>query len=99
MDHLSYSEARPPVPFSSGVKLVVHETLDSTLCTHAHSLHLCLTLCDPVDPVHQAPPSMGFPKQEMLAWVAIPFSRGSSRPRDQTSTFYVSCIGRRVLYH
>ena len=28
-------------------------------------------------------------------WVALPFSRGSSRPRDQTC---ISCTGRQVLY-
>ena len=27
-------------------------------------------------------------------WVAVPSSRGSSRARDQTHIFYVSCIGR-----
>ena len=31
----------------------------------------------------------------ILEWVAISFSRGSSRPRDRT---HVSCIGRWVLY-
>jgi len=30
----------------------------------------------------------------ILEWVAIPFSRGSSQPRDQT---HVSCIGRQIL--
>ena len=44
----------------------------------------------------QALLSMRFPRQEILEWVAISFSRGSSWPRDQTS---VSCIGRRMLYH
>ena len=39
--------------------------------------------------VRQAPLSMGFPKPRILEWVAIPFSRGSSQPRDQTQ---VSCI-------
>ena len=43
----------------------------------------------------QALLSMRFPRQEILEWVAISFSRGSSWPRDQTS---VSCIGRRILY-
>ena len=38
---------------------------------------------------YQAPPSMGFSRQE---WVVISFSRGSSRPRYQTR---VSCIGVR----
>ena len=32
----------------------------------------------------------------ILEWVAIPFSRGSSQPRDRT---WVSCIGRWILYH
>ena len=47
---------------------------------------------------YQAPPSMGFSKQEYwsgvpflfpLEWVAHPFSRGSSLPRNRT---WVSCI-------
>ena len=44
---------------------------------------------------HQALLSMGFPMARILEWVAISFSRGSSRPSDQT---HVSCIGRRILY-
>ena len=35
----------------------------------------CLTLCDPMDCILQA---------RILEWVAIPFSRGSSQPRDRT---------------
>ena len=31
--------------------------------------------------------------------VAVPSSRGSSRPREQTLTYYVSCIYKRFLYH
>ena len=34
-----------------------------------------------------------------LEWVAMPFSRGSSWPRDRTHISSVSCIGRWVLYH
>ena len=44
---------------------------------------------------HQAPLSMGSSRQEYWSgWVAIPFSRGSSRPRDRTQ---VSCTAGRVL--
>ena len=44
----------------------------------------CPTLCDPVDhTVH------GILEARMLEWVAFPFSRGSSQPRDWTQ---VSCI-------
>ena len=30
----------------------------------AKSLQLCPTLCDPIDAAHQAPPSLGFSRQE-----------------------------------
>ena len=43
---------------------------------------------------HQAPLSMGFSRQEILEWVAIFFSRGSSRSRDRTQ---VSCIAGRCF--
>ena len=58
----------------------------------------CPTLCNPMD---RSPPGSsvrGILQAGILEWVAIPSSRGSSRPRDQT---YVSCLlhCRRVLYH
>ena len=37
-----------------------------------------------------------FPSKNIMEWVAISFSRGSSLPRDWT---HVSCIGRWVLYY
>ena len=63
------------------------------------SLQSCLTLCDPMD---HSPPSFsvhGILQARTLDWVAVPSSRGSSQPRDQTCISYVSCIGRQVLYH
>ena len=45
------------------------------------------------------PPGSSVPgvlQARILEWVAMPSSRGSALPRDQTQ---VSCIGRRVLYH
>ena len=67
-------------------------------CTHVHMLtHLrarrvechfverkvkvsqsCPTLCDPMDCIHE------ILQARILVWVAFPFSRGSSQPRDQT---------------
>ena len=44
----------------------------------------CLTLCDPMD---CSPPGSSVPgilQASILEWVAFPFSRGSSRPRDRT---------------
>ena len=42
---------------------------------------------------HQAFLSMGILQARILEWVAMPSSRGSSWPRDQTQ---VSCIGKQV---
>ena len=62
----------------------------------AQSLQSCPTLCDAVDcssSVH------GILQARILEWVAMPSSRESSQPRDQTWVSYVSCTGRWVLYH
>ena len=45
--------------------------------------------------VHQAPLSMGFPRQEYWSGFPFPFPRGSSWPRGQTHV----CIDRWILYH
>ena len=39
----------------------------------------------------------GILQARILEWVASSSFRGSSRPRDQTHIFHVSCIGRRNL--
>ena len=50
---------------------------------------LYLTLCDRIDyTVH------GILQAKILDWVAVPFSRGSSQPVDQTQ---VSCIAGRFF--
>ena len=38
---------------------------------YAKSLQSCPTLCDPIDGSHQAPPSLGFSRQEH--WSGLPF--------------------------
>ena len=43
---------------------------------------------------HQSPLSMGILQARILEWVAVPFSRGSSWPNDQTR---VSCIAGRFF--
>ena len=54
----------------------------------------CLTLCDPTDCSPPGSPVHGVLQARILEWVAIPFSRGSSRPRDRT---WVSRIGGRFF--
>ncbi len=45
----------------------------------------CQILCDPMDyTVH------GILQARILEWVAFPFSRGSSQPRDRTQVSYIA---------
>ena len=44
----------------------------SAAAAAAKSLQLCLTLCDPMDCSHQAPPFMGFSRQEYWSGVPLP---------------------------
>ena len=48
----------------------------------------CPNLCNPMDCSLPGSSVHGIPQARLLEWVAIPFSRGSSRPRDETQ---VSC--------
>ena len=59
----------------------------------------CPTLCNPVDFSLPGSSVHGIFQARVLEWVAISYSRGSSRPRDQTCISCVSCIGKRILYH
>ena len=45
---------------------------------------LCPTLCGPMDIVH------GILQARILKWVAVPFSRGSSQPRDGTQVSHIA---------
>ena len=63
-------------------------------CVWTKSLQSCPTLCGPMDCSHQAPVSMGSPGKN-TGVVAMPSSRGSSRPRDGTCFSCISCIGRQ----
>ena len=50
----------------------------------------CSTLCDPMD---CSPPGIPVPEifqARILEWVALPSSRESSRPRDQTWVFRIA---------
>ena len=47
--------------------------------------HSCLTLCDPMDYTVQE-----ILQVRILEWVVVPFSRGSSQPRDQTQVSHIA---------
>ena len=55
---------------------------------------LCPTLCDPMDSSPPGSSVHGILQARILVWLAIPFSRGYSQPRDRT---WVSCIGGRFF--
>ena len=50
---------------------------------------LCPTLCNPMDCSPPGSPVHGILQARIMEWVAISFSRGSSRPRDRIR---ISCI-------
>ena len=50
----------------------------------AQLLQACLTLCNPIDCSPLGSSVCGILQAGLLEWVAIPSSRGSSQPRDQT---------------
>ena len=63
--------------------------VSSTECGRVLSLQSCPTLCNPV--AKSSPPGSsvhGILKARRLEWVAMPSSRGSSRPKDRT---HISC--------
>ena len=66
------------------------------VCTRAQ---LCLTLCEPMDYSPLGSSVHGILQGRLLEWVAIPSSRGSSQPRDQTRVSCVSWTVRWILYH
>ena len=92
----------PPLYFSSSPASL--DTLSRGSCSFSTPLSTlqlvvvmlltqsCLTLCDPTD---CSPPDSsvhGILQERILKWVAMPSSRGSSRPRDGTRVSCHSCI-------
>ena len=67
----------------------------TSVLTKGKVAQLCLTLCDPTD--YTVP---GILQARILEWVAFPFSRGSSQPRDGTQRSNPGLLHCRwILYH
>ena len=67
------------------------------VCLCTQSFQLCPTLCVPMD---CSPPGSlvhGILQARILEWVAMPSSRGSSWPRDQTHVSCGSCLAGRFV--
>ena len=68
------------------------------VCVWAEFLS-CVPLCHPVDCSPPGSSVHGLSQAKILKWVAISFSRGSSRPRDQTHISCISFIGRWIFFY
>ena len=69
------------------------------MCVCAKSLLSCLTLCDPLTVAHQVSLSMAFSRQEYWSELSCSPPGDLPDPEIEPCVFYVSCIGRWVLYH
>ena len=67
-------------------------------CMRAKLLQSCPTFCDPMDCSLPGSSIHGIFQAKILECIAMPFSRGSSWPRDRTYVSYVSCFGRQVFF-
>ena len=88
--------AKVKINILSLVFKTLHNLGPTCVCSVAQS---CPTLCNPKDCNPPGSSVHGILQARILVWVAMPFSRGSSWPRDLTHVSYVSCIGRKILYH
>ena len=98
---LLYSSCSNLLELDSSVKLMVYLCLilNNNICEalwdfEVIAAQLYLTLCDPMDCRLPDTSVHGISQARILEWVAIPFCRGSSWPRDRT---WVSCIAGRFF--
>ena len=79
--------------FASGgqsVGIISHFCL---MCMYVYSVtQSCPTLCDRLDCSQPDSSVHGITQARILEWVAMPSSRASFQPRDQTCIFHVFCI-------
>ena len=88
--------------FSPGLAINFHHTPSITtrwvafcvLCAVFSVAQSCPALCNPMDCSPPGSSVHGISQARILYWVAIPFSRGTSWPRDRIQ---VSCIARRFF--
>ena len=74
----SFCTPRPNLPVTPGVSWLPTFAFQSPI-VKVKVGQLCPTLCNPMDCI-----VYGILQARILEWVAFPFSRGSSQPRDRT---------------
>ena len=70
------------IPFAVHIKLTI--LLIGSVCVCVLVIWLCPALCDPMDCSPPGSSVRGILQASVLEWIAIPFSMGSSWPRDWT---------------
>ena len=83
-----------PKRLSSSSSSTYHIVL---FCLHAKSLQSSTTLCHPTDCSLPGFSLHGILQARILEWVAIAFSRGSSQPRDQTTSLMSPALAGRLF--
>ena len=81
-----------------GTSLLMCVCVCVCVCTCARRV-MCVHLFVTPGPSSPGSSVQGIFLARILEWVAISFSKGSSRLRDQTHISCISCIGRQILYH
>ena len=71
--------------------------MSTAVHARAKSLQSSRTLCDPMDGSPPGSSVLGILQARILEWVAVPASRGSSQPGDQTCVSCIFCTGRCVF--
>ena len=93
---LRMQSTSPSLPFAED--LILQKSSEIMLCTSLESksevARSCPTLCDPMDCSISGSSVHGIFQARVLEWIAISFSRESSRPRNRTP---VSRIAGRAL--
>ena len=94
---LSHSASLISMGFKCLAHFLIHSFKMTYMYTHTHIhaklLPSCLTLCDPMGCSLSGASVHEILQARIHHWVAMPSSKGSSRPRDRTHA------GRCVLYH
>ena len=83
---LSPQNASASIPFNASVSVYL-------------AAQSCLALCGPMSCSPPGYSDHGIFQARILAWVAISYSRGSSRPGARTHVSHISYFGRWILHH
>ena len=92
---VGYDWATNTVTFS--LWCVACKNIKSLCCMSVLVAQLCVTLCDPIDYSLPGSSLHGILQARILEWVAMPFPRGSSWPRDQTCGSWGYCSAGRFF--